>query len=64
MKEITDFSVLRKGDRVRKYNCENDFHKDGTVEKGTTYGFAYVRWDNEKQIDMEVNIYDVVKLKE
>ena len=64
MKEITDFSVLRKGDRVRKYNRENDSYKDGTIEKGPMGGFAYVRWDNEKQLDMNVNLYDVVKLKE
>lgn len=40
-------------------------HKDGTVEKGLYGdGFAYVRWDNEEGLDINVNMYDVVLLKE
>ena len=67
MIECTDFNRLRKGQRVRKYYSSGmDFlYKDGTVEKGLYGdGFAYVRWDNENGLDMNVNIYDVVLLKE
>ena len=43
--------------------CE-EFKKDGTVEKGIYGdGLAYVRWDDENRLDMNVNIYDVVILK-
>ena len=39
-------------------------YKDGTVEKGLYGdGFVYVRWDNEKRLDMNVGMYDVVLLK-
>lgn len=27
-------------------------------------GFAYVKWDGENQLDMSVNLYDVIVLKE
>lgn len=65
MKEVENFSVLRKGDRVRKYNREDGSFKDGTVDKGTIFGLAYVKWnDDADHIDMSVNLYDVVKLKE
>lgn len=66
MIECSDFNRLRKGQRVRKYYYSRNtlLHKDGTVEKGLYGdGFAYVRWDNEDQLDINVNLYDVVLLK-
>ncbi len=66
MIECTDFNRLRKGQRVRKYYCSGmtRLYKDGTVEKGLYGdGFAYVRWDNEERLDINVNMYDVVLLK-
>lgn len=66
MIECSDFNRLRKGQRVRKYYYSGRtlLHKDGTVEKGLYGdGFAYVRWDNEDQLDINVNLYDVVLLK-
>ena len=66
MIESTDFSRLRKGQRVRKYYYSGmtRLYKDGTVEKGLYGdGFAYVRWDNENRLDINVSICDVVLLK-
>ena len=66
MIECSDFNRLRKGQRVRKYYFSGmkQLYKDGTVEKGLyDDGFAYVRWDNEKGVDINVNLYDVVLLK-
>lgn len=66
MIECTDFNRLRKGQRVRKYYCSGmtRLYKDGTVEKGLYGdGFAYVRWDNEERLDMNISLYDVVLLK-
>lgn len=66
MIECSDFNRLRKGQRVRKYyfSGTKQLYKDGTVEKGLYGdGFAYVRWDNEKGVDINVNLYDVVLLK-
>lgn len=66
MIECTDFSRLRKGQRVRKYYYSGmkQLYKDGTVEKGIySDGLAYVRWDNESMLDMNVTLGDVVLLK-
>ena len=66
MIECSDFDRLRKGQRVRKYYYKGNVRlfKDGTVEKGIYGdGLAYVRWDNEKSLDINVNMYDVVLLK-
>lgn len=66
MIECSDFNRLRKGQRVRKYYYSGNtlLYKDGTVEKGLYGdGFAYVRWDNEESLDINVNLYDVVLLK-
>lgn len=66
MIECSDFNRLRKGQRVRKYYYEGNVRlfKDGTVEKGIYGdGLAYVRWDNENRLDINVNMYDVVLLK-
>ncbi len=66
MIECSDFGRLRKGQRVRMYYYEGNtrLFKDGTVEKGLYGdGFAYVRWDNEDRLDINVNMYDVVLLK-
>lgn len=46
------------------YEGNTRLFKDGTVEKGLYGdGFAYVRWDNEDRLDINVNMYDVVLLK-
>lgn len=66
MIECSDFNRLQKGQRVRKYYYKGNVRlfKDGTVEKGIYGdGLAYVRWDDENRLDMNVNIYDVVILK-
>ncbi len=66
MIECSDFNRLRKGQRVRMYYYKGNVRlfKDGTVEKGIYGdGLAYVRWDDENRLDMNVNIYDVVMLK-
>ena len=66
MIECSDLGRLRKGQRVRMYYYEGNTRqfKDGTVEKGLYGdGFAYVRWDNEDRLDINVNMYDVVLLK-
>lgn len=66
MIECSDFNRLRKGQRVRKYYYSGNTQlcKDGTVEKGLYGdGFVYVRWDNEKRLDMNVGMYDVVLSK-
>lgn len=66
MIECSDFNRLRKGQRVQMYYYKGNVRlfKDGTVEKGIYGdGLAYVRWDDENRLDMNVNIYDVVMLK-
>lgn len=64
--EEDKFERLIKGTRVRKYlDSTHSSYKDGTVIKGLYYdGFAYVQWDNDEILDMSVNAYEVVILKE
>jgi hypothetical protein len=50
MKEIDNWVMLRKGNRVRLYsdNSNNSF-KDGTVLEGAyASGVVWVRFDNDK----------------
>ena len=69
MKEIDNWKMLRKGNRVRKYNDRYDSSKgyrDGTVVKGIhslSDDFVYVQWDGESTLDMSVNGYDLLKLQ-
>lgn len=55
---------FRKGDRVRKF-AKNKC-KDGTVIKGSNDGsdsFVIVKWDGEEIYDMNVNNWEIVRLK-
>lgn len=68
MVEHDDFERLRKGQRVRKYYYDRNNQRvyvDGTVTKGAyAAGLAYVKWDGMEITDFNVNIYDVLLLKE
>ena len=68
MVEHDDFERLRKGQRVRKYYYDRNnqrVYMDGTVIKGAyAAGIAYVKWDGTEITDFNVNIYDVLLLKE
>jgi hypothetical protein len=68
MVEHDDFERLRKGQRVRKYYYDRNnrrVYMDGTVIKGAyATGLAYVKWDGTEIPDFNVNIYDVLLLKE
>ena len=68
MVEHDDFERLRKGQRVRKYYYDRNnqrVYMDGTVIKGAyAAGLSYVKWDGTEITDFNVNIYDVLLLKE
>lgn len=64
MKEIEEFTMLRKGDRVRLYSDQTKtYYRDGTVIMGAYAScIIYVNFDDTERIET-VDGFKLVKIK-
>jgi len=65
MKEIEDFKMLRKGDKIRKYlDSSKISYRDYTVKIGGKAEGGRLICAISNSVPEWLNIYDVVKLKD